>query len=391
MLATRQIPPIDPGAPLWGLYDIGYGLTLNVGSLAAVCALDNASWTKNNVTISANAITAPDGTLTADKIVEDTANAIHYIAQNATGMVAGTLATWTGYLKYAGRSWVYVGNSANGSNFNLSTGAMGTISGSVVSRGIADVGNGWYLIQVTTADASIQSNVALLNADSVTPYVGDGVSGVYAWNVQVDQKMCSQWTDQSLNPATGAPNGHDLVQATAALQPVLVQGWNGRPCLKCDGAGDFLKTAGAALAQPYTIMLACDITTLTAAGGQDTLVDGNVAGATVLTVDSTPQTVLNAGAAVTWAQAASNNRGGVITMIVNGASSSIRVNGQQVASGNAGAAAAGGFTLCARADGTRSIAAQVFGAAVMSGAPTDFYLRAWERWWMARYSPAKAI
>ena len=39
---------------------------------------DNAAWSKARVTVSANATTAPDGTLTADKIVETTDSGAHY-------------------------------------------------------------------------------------------------------------------------------------------------------------------------------------------------------------------------------------------------------------------------------------------------------------------------
>jgi type 1 fimbria pilin len=40
---------------------------------------DNAYWTKTNVTITANATTAPDGNLTADKLVENSVNGNHFI------------------------------------------------------------------------------------------------------------------------------------------------------------------------------------------------------------------------------------------------------------------------------------------------------------------------
>ena len=45
---------------------------------------DNASWVKERITITTNATTAPNGTLTADKIVEDTTTNSHRVRQNAT-------------------------------------------------------------------------------------------------------------------------------------------------------------------------------------------------------------------------------------------------------------------------------------------------------------------
>jgi hypothetical protein len=40
---------------------------------------DNAAWGKQSVTVNANAAIAPDGTLTADKLIESTTNAVHYV------------------------------------------------------------------------------------------------------------------------------------------------------------------------------------------------------------------------------------------------------------------------------------------------------------------------
>lgn len=52
---------------------------------------DNAVWTKTGSSISANAITAPDGSLTADQIVENTANTVHRISQTPTANPGATV------------------------------------------------------------------------------------------------------------------------------------------------------------------------------------------------------------------------------------------------------------------------------------------------------------
>jgi hypothetical protein len=39
----------------------------------------NANWIKSNATNTSNTVIAPDGTLTGDKLVKNTANGIHFI------------------------------------------------------------------------------------------------------------------------------------------------------------------------------------------------------------------------------------------------------------------------------------------------------------------------
>src|SRR5437899_7084763 len=43
--------------------------------------LDNATWTKSNSSITANAVVSTDGTTTADALVESVANATHTVSQ----------------------------------------------------------------------------------------------------------------------------------------------------------------------------------------------------------------------------------------------------------------------------------------------------------------------
>ena len=50
---------------------------------------DNAAWTKTNSTVTANSTTAPDGTLTADTITDNTTAAVgHYVYQSKGGCTA---------------------------------------------------------------------------------------------------------------------------------------------------------------------------------------------------------------------------------------------------------------------------------------------------------------
>ena len=47
-------------------------------------SFDNVNWGKGSVSITANSTTAPNGTTTADKLIEGTLNGFHYVNRNIT-------------------------------------------------------------------------------------------------------------------------------------------------------------------------------------------------------------------------------------------------------------------------------------------------------------------
>jgi hypothetical protein len=150
---------------------------------------DNASWTKNRSSITANAVAAPDGTITADKLVENTDNSTHYIVQGiATGLstTGGQKFTFSVYAKAGERSHLRMydnnQNTSADTIFNLTTGAITSGPGSITS-----VGNGWYRCSITpTCDFSATSTVFLLLYNGSTDtYTGDGTSGIYLWGAQL--------------------------------------------------------------------------------------------------------------------------------------------------------------------------------------------------------------
>jgi hypothetical protein len=61
--------------------------------------LDNAAWTKSEVTVTANSTTAPDATLAADSIKPSTSNAAHYLQRDTGTILGGEGQTVTGFLQ----------------------------------------------------------------------------------------------------------------------------------------------------------------------------------------------------------------------------------------------------------------------------------------------------
>ncbi len=154
---------------------------------------DNGFWSKNQSTVSSNLIVAPDGTNTADKIVESNTNSNHYVQGTAT--LNGTALTGTCYIKAGERTFVRLRINGSSSSvrawFNLSNGTVDSVDAGGTAS-IEDAGNGWYRCQLTeinnTTSGTGGLQVFLQTAGSFqTSYQGDGSSGVYVWGAQLEE------------------------------------------------------------------------------------------------------------------------------------------------------------------------------------------------------------
>lgn len=137
----------------------------------------------------ANAVAAPDGTVTADFIRPTTGLSSHRIAQSVTH----TAASWTGsvYVKAGGYSRFGMSVSGSYATFNLETGAVIETNGTAVISALA---NGWYrcALTFTATAASLSWDLYVLDAlylsgsPHLHTFMGDGVSGLYLWGAQCE-------------------------------------------------------------------------------------------------------------------------------------------------------------------------------------------------------------
>lgn len=128
--------------------------------------IDNAVYGKTNVTISANATTSPDGYSNADKIVENTTNAVHRISGFGGVVSSGTTYTSSFFAKKSERDQVYiliptsVAATRTVVVFNLTTGVSSVVGGSsATSHSMVDYGNGWYRCIVTFTTTAVGTNL----------------------------------------------------------------------------------------------------------------------------------------------------------------------------------------------------------------------------------------
>lgn len=166
---------------------------------------DNAVWVKNNASITANTVVSPDGTLDADKLVEDTATSSHTVSVANVTTSTTTTSTFSFYAKAGERSVIQVrygvqstANRGQG-NVDLSDGTValvqniGTATGTTLTA--TAVGNGWYRVAITTNPndaASTQTRALIFLGNTVVnlftgaSYTGDGYSGIYIWGAQLE-------------------------------------------------------------------------------------------------------------------------------------------------------------------------------------------------------------
>jgi hypothetical protein len=152
----------------------------------------NAAWVKSGAAVTADAITAPDGELTADRIVESASTAEHRLEQVPTltpstkyvfSLFAKKDARFVLSLRLADAGWA----TTAATNFDL---ASGTVTSSTSEdEGMIDCGNGWYrcwISSTTAASGTTRVRVNLID-DETAIYLGDGTSGLYIWGAQLEE------------------------------------------------------------------------------------------------------------------------------------------------------------------------------------------------------------
>jgi len=152
---------------------------------------DNASWPNLNTTESSNVAVAPNGTLTADKLIENSGAGFKSIDQVLA--ISALTYTFSVYVKAVERSIVQLlwsgGASTNFANFNLATGTV--TAGTYTSATITPAGSDWFRLSITSvlAAGTFSGIISLQTSASATraaSYTGNGTSGIYLWGAQLE-------------------------------------------------------------------------------------------------------------------------------------------------------------------------------------------------------------
>lgn len=168
---------------------------------------ESTTWIKSGATVQSNVATAPDGTLTADKLAEGTTNAFHNIFQVA-GTV-GNLETLSIFAQASGRDSLVLGLGSSFGSFNL---LLGICSGTGAT--IKPIKNGWYRC-ILTATRSDTSNYIYSSLNGSTFFLGGGSSiGVNIWGAQLESGTVTSYIP---TVATTASRAADIVTGSGLI------------------------------------------------------------------------------------------------------------------------------------------------------------------------------
>jgi hypothetical protein len=198
---------------------------------------------------------------------------------------------------------------------------------------------------------------------SNTPFTAPSdISGLEAWFkadalALNDTDPVTSWTDSSGK----ARNATEATNPPSYRTNVV----NGFPVVRFDGVNDKLQTASFPLAQPLTIFAVFRHSSL--ATTNKTVFDGLTNLSAMLSGQVTgPQWIAFAGTNLFDGTADTNWH--VATVVFNGGSSNIRIDGGPGVTGNAGTATPSGITLGSRGSGINFFVGDIFEVTVYSSA-----------------------
>lgn len=206
---------------------------------------NNTPWTVDNSTVSADFAVAPDGTNTADRLLETATTNVHAFSQTLSNISAAQH-VFSIYLKKGSGAtapdWIQLtfgGASTGFANFNLSTGAVGVTDFATAT--ISNAGSGWYrcsaIVSVAVAGAASVQIVFTNNTNSATrrpSYAGATTSDVLVWGAQLEQRSAvtaytptttqaiTNYIPQLMTAAAGQPR-FDYDPITRAAKGLLIE------------------------------------------------------------------------------------------------------------------------------------------------------------------------
>lgn len=146
-------------------------------------------WVTGGGSLSSAANVAPDGAANSFLFSEDTATSAHRFFQSFTG-VSGTTYTTSVFLKFAGRTQVFIETRSITSNpfavFDIQSGTVVQVSSGITAT-MQQFPNGWWRCSITgTANAAGGNTLIGGFVSGSQSYTGSGSAAFYAFGAQVE-------------------------------------------------------------------------------------------------------------------------------------------------------------------------------------------------------------
>jgi len=203
-------------------------------------------WTGINTTVETNSTSAPNGTLTADKMIDDAVNSNHARIAGGPAMLSGVRYILSVYAKKIDMRYIQLAtqtavSSTIFANFDLDTGTATSVNGTGSSAGVIDAGNGWWrLYLVMTAPTSASTGIVISFVPSGTAtrgqaYVGSGGS-VYLWGAQSEAVTYQTAPSTYIATTSAAYYGprFDYDPRTRIINGLLIEEARTNLCLKSE-------------------------------------------------------------------------------------------------------------------------------------------------------------
>ena len=155
------------------------------------------TWTNTGSSENTNVAVAPDGTQTADALVDTAINETHNLTQTVSGLAGSIAYTFSCFMKKGSKnhgvlvfapntSWA-IGTGAS-VFFDLNNGTVGTAANATGT--IQALPNGWYRCTATATTAVAPGTVTMRIGSSSTgsaqTYTGAGDEAIYLWGAQLE-------------------------------------------------------------------------------------------------------------------------------------------------------------------------------------------------------------
>lgn len=174
---------------------------------------DKPAWGKNEVSITADAEIAQDGTMTADVVTPSTSLAEHWVFQaKATIGIANTMSV---YAKPNGYVWIAILMGGKIAYFNVESGELGFSNGGSASIKLDD--NGFCRCIFTHTATNTYAYIFICAADNEAHFVGDGIRGGILWGAQLEDGANATPYAPTTNAAVTTSLGEFLQDATGGV------------------------------------------------------------------------------------------------------------------------------------------------------------------------------
>lgn len=157
----------------------------------------STSWSNVGSSENTNVSVAPDGTQTADALVDTAINETHNLTQSVPGLAGSTAHTFSCFMKKGSKNhgvFVFAPNSswAAGAGasvfFDLNNGTVGTSTNATAT--IQALPNGWYRCTATATTVATPGTATMRIGSSLTgtaqTYTGAGDEAIYLWGAQLE-------------------------------------------------------------------------------------------------------------------------------------------------------------------------------------------------------------